>query len=99
MSFADLEVRADAAVMRRLANARALVVGAAEDFPVIFDSDVVETAPGVTATMRTFDALNSDLAGVVPHETQLVINSGQTYTVRDQQPLSAGMSRVVLEKA
>lgn len=99
MGFADLEDRADQAVMRRLANARALVVGAADDFPVIFDSEVVEPVPGVNATALTFDALNSDLAGVVPHQTQVVIDGGQTYTVRDKQPLGSGMSRVVLEVA
>jgi hypothetical protein len=98
MSFADLEERTNAAVMQRLANARALKVGEADDFAVIFDRGAVETSAGVTATMPMFDALSSDVAGFVPHSTEVEI-SDVTYKVIDVQPDGTGMSKVFLEVA
>lgn len=97
MSFADLETRANAAAMRRLANARASIVGVPDDdFPVIFDQAAVETGAGATARMPVVDVLDSDIAGAAAHDTQLLI-AGATYTVIDIQPDGTGMSKLVLE--
>lgn len=99
MSFASLEDRANAAVIKRLSNARALKVGAAQDFPIIFDRAFVDTGAGVGGTMPMFDALSTDLAGVVPHATQVVIDGGTTYKVLDLQPDGTGFTKVLLEVA
>jgi hypothetical protein len=98
VSFADLETRTNAAVMRRLSNARALRVGASEDFPVIFDRATLESPMGVTATAPVATALDTDLTGFASNSTQVVIGS-TTFTVRDIQPDGTGMSLLVLEAA
>jgi hypothetical protein len=96
MSFAALETRANAAVMRRLANARARRVGDATDFAVIFDRRFVEVAGDVGATYPVATAQDSDLTGFASNETQVEIGA-VTYTVRDIQPDGTGMSVLVLE--
>jgi hypothetical protein len=98
MGFADLEQRTNAAVMRRLSNARGQQVGGASDFPVIFDRAHVETAAGVSATAPIATVLDADIVGFVAHTTQMTIGDG-TYTVLDIQPDGTGMSQLVLEAA
>jgi hypothetical protein len=98
VSFASLEERTNAAVMRRLSNARASIVGGSGDFPVIFERASVDTQTGASANLPLADALDIDVAGFVPHQTQLVIR-GATYTVLDLQPDGTGMTKLVLEDA
>jgi hypothetical protein len=97
MSFADLEQRSNAAVMRRLSNARAAMIGGSGDFPVIFDRAHIE-AQGVSASAPVVTALDSDITaqGVVSNVSQLAVR-GHTYTVRDIQPDGTGMSLLILE--
>lgn len=99
MSFADLEQRTNAAVMRRLSNARALKVGATEDFPVIFSHGTVETSVGATAVAPMADALDSDITGVIAQSTQVTIDGTTTYLVIDLQPDGSGMTRLLLQEA
>jgi hypothetical protein len=102
VSFADLEARANAAVMRRLANARALRVGRVEDFAVIFDIGSLETDTGATASSPLATALDSDVDGFEAHSTQVKVTKNgttTTYTVRDLRPDGAGFTVMVLESA
>lgn len=98
MSFADLEARANAAVMRRLANARALKAGAAEDFPVVFGAGYVQgfEEGGVDGVVPRCKALASDVAAhAIVTGTELSIG-GTTYYVRSPQPDGTGMVTLLL---
>lgn len=98
MSFADLEDRVNAATMRKLSNARALQVGASEDFPVIFDRQWGETGTGASVQRPVATALDADVAAFEAHSTQVTIRS-VTYTVTDLQPDGAGFTELVLQEA
>lgn len=96
MSFATLEARANAAVLRRLSNARGTFGGA--DFPIIFDRAYVELADGIGATRPVASVASDLLAACVPHTTQITIG-GKAYLVRDMQPDGTGMTLLILEAA
>ncbi|HEY8359339.1 MAG TPA: hypothetical protein VIL30_17960 [Ramlibacter sp.] len=96
MSFATLEQRTNAVVMRRLSNARARRVGDSADFPVIFERAHAELA-GVSTTVPTATAADSDLAGFVAQTTQVEIVGALTYTVIDMRPDGTGLTLLVLE--
>lgn len=100
MSFAALEQRANAAVMRRLSNARAKPVGEFTDFPVIFDIASLQTPAGVSAAQPLATALDSDVASfrINADGAQLEIKE-VTYTVQDLQPDGTGFTVIVLEVA
>lgn len=95
-AFAALEARANAAVMRRLANATATVSGV--DHPVIFDNAFQQTDVQVGASVPTATFLDADAAGIVSNTTQLTIK-GQAYLAVDRQPDGLGFTVVVLQEA
>lgn len=94
MSFAALEARTNAAVLRRLSNARGDFDGA--DFPVIFDRSYVELNGGIGATRPVASVATDLLADCVPQSTQINID-GTTYLVTDMQPDGTGMTLLILE--
>jgi hypothetical protein len=99
VSFDALEVRTNAAVMRRLSNARAFKAPAnTNSFPVIFDQDLVESTTGATVSAAMPSALDADVADLVPHESLLTIK-GVEYIVRDKRPDGSGFTVLVLEVA
>lgn len=95
-AFAAIETRANAAVMRKLANATATV--GATDFPVIFDNAFQQTDVMVGATVPTATFLDANAAGIVSGQTQLTIK-GVTYTAIDLQPDGLGFTVLVLQRA
>lgn len=99
MSFDALESRANAAAIRRLANASAQIEGG-EAIPIIFDSAFVSPFGGpVSASQPQFQALDSDLQKIdVSAGVRLVVRETD-YIVRDVQPDGSGMSTVMMEKA
>lgn len=98
MSFAALEARVNAAVMRRLWNASALIVGGSVEFPVIFESVAAIGEFGITGPSPQATAADADVVALTPHSSQIVIN-GATYLVLDKQSDGTGLTSLVLEAA
>jgi hypothetical protein len=96
VSFADLEARTSEAVMRQLSNAIATpLVGPA--VTVIFDRAHIDALGiDVSATHPVAQAASADVAGWVPHSTQLAIN-GVDYMLRDTHPDGTGLTLLMLE--
>lgn len=101
MSFATLEQRTNAAVMRRLANARGYVQGAqgGDGIPLIFDQATLAAMGGeITAAAPRATAWSADCADFQSDRTRLTIN-GASYILRDLQPDGTGFTLLILETA
>lgn len=96
MSFAALEFRVNASVLRALANARVLIAG--RDVPGIFKNGsqnarlgkgVEDTGPNVTVA--------SDAVPEAPVDTAIEIN-GTPYTVSAHAPDGTGLTVLTVER-
>lgn len=98
MSFADLEERTNAAVMRRLSNATA-TPSAGGAIPVIFDKASIEALGGeITTDAPVAMAYTADVAAYVSNVTTLTIR-GASYMLRDKKPDGTGFTLLILEDA
>jgi hypothetical protein len=99
--MASYEQRLNASAIARIANARALLVGSFDDFPVLFENGFTQTETGASASRPLVTALDADVAGVEPHQSRLAISGAATgngtYAVMDKQPDGTGMTTMVLE--
>lgn len=99
--FNQLEARLNAAAMKKLANAIAIIGGI--DVPVIFDAAYkvgMVGAVGMGASVPQMVISNADVPADFI-DSQITIN-GATWTVAERQPdgeLPTGLACVLLEKA
>jgi hypothetical protein len=99
MSFADLEARTAASVMRVMANATALLTGGAS-FPVVFENAYAAAMGGnVSALQPQATATSADVSNRdIGFGFGLSINDTD-YKVRDMQPDGTGLTLLILELA
>ena len=100
MSFAAVEARLNASIMRNLANAVAVI--GQRDVPVIFDSEYTVGSVGVArmgAAEPQMVLATSDVPADFVDSTVLV--DGVAWRVRERQPdsqLATGLTLVILEQ-
>jgi hypothetical protein len=101
MSFADIENRATASAMSRLANARGSFDGVT-DFPVIFDNGTQAVLNGLAdAAQPSVQIVDADLGAKGIGDAINIVYRGITtnYLLRNPLPDGAGMTSVALELA
>lgn len=96
MSFAALESRVNASVLKHLANAQATLDGVAVQG--IFKRAYIETGPGMgmASTTPTF-RLSSSLVPAAPVGKPMVV-SGVNYAIAALEPDGTGMTLLILER-
>lgn len=94
-TFSALEARTNRAVLRRLANAMAVV--GADEFPVIFDADAVELVDGMAdASGPRVTALATDVAAL--QYGSAITVGGTAYSVARARPDGEGWTALQLRK-
>ena len=99
--FAAAEQRANAAVMRRLANAR-VSIGGAQETPGIFDNAYViaDVGNGMAATAPAITVPTGAVPSSFSGTPVTVVSAGGTsyWTMAEHHPDGTGLSVVLLER-
>jgi 2-methylaconitate cis-trans-isomerase PrpF len=97
MSFAALETRVNASVMKVMANASATVDGVA-GVAGIFKIEYVESngGNGMSGLLPTFKTLSSNVPATPVGKS--LVNAGLNYVIAEPKPDGTGLTLLILER-